>query len=84
MHLSHAVPERKAIPTMDRETLLLALLFSVPPAIGLVGFFTILLGNGPVNPWGAAIGAVVAAAIFLLVLKASGGEPSEDVDGTGG
>lgn len=65
---------------MERETLLYALLFSVPPAIGLMGFFTVLLGGGVVNPWGIAIGLAVGAGLFALVAKAAEDRPVEAAD----
>lgn len=53
---------------MDRRVLGYALLFSVPPGVGLVGFLTVLLGDGPVNPMAAAVGGAVAFVLFLLIV----------------
>ena len=80
---------------MDRRIIAWALLFSVPPAIGLTGFLTVMLGDGPVNPMGALVGAGLGLVLFLLVVVGAGrgatdidGEfdtnPPDDADGTDG
>lgn len=45
-----------------------ALLFAVPPAVGVTGYASMLMGGRLVEPAAIAVGAVVGGAIFALVL----------------
>lgn len=47
-----------------------ALLFAVPPGVGVTGYASILIGEGLVEPTAVAVGAVTAAVIFAVVLGA--------------
>lgn len=47
-----------------------ALLFAVPPGIGVTGYAAILIGEGLVNPTAVAAGLATAGAIFGVVLAA--------------
>lgn len=47
-----------------------ALLFAVPPAAGVTGYASMLMGGRLVEPGAIAVGAVVGGGIFALVLGA--------------
>lgn len=47
-----------------------ALLFAVPPGVGVTGYASMLMGGRLVEPAAMAIGALVAGVIFALVLGA--------------
>ena len=47
-----------------------ALLFAVPPGVGVAGYASMLMGGRLVEPAAVGIGALVAAVIFALVLGA--------------
>lgn len=47
-----------------------ALLFAVPPGVGVTGYASILIGERLVEPTAIAVGAVTAAVIFAVVLGA--------------
>ena len=47
-----------------------ALLFSVPPGIGVTGYASMLMAGRLVEPMAVATGGLVAAVIFALVLGA--------------
>lgn len=47
-----------------------ALLFAVPPGVGVTGYASILIGESLVEPTAVAVGAVTAAVIFAVVLGA--------------
>lgn len=53
---------------LSREALGWALLFSVPPGVGVTGYVTMVIERGPVDPVAVAVGAVTTLAIFTLVL----------------
>jgi len=70
-------PDRRAYagdgPTdgMDREALAYALLFSVPPGIGMTGFSVMATSGGLINPVAALIGVATFGAIFAFVYVAA-------------
>ncbi|PSP83419.1 hypothetical protein BRC83_06930 [Halobacteriales archaeon QS_1_68_17] len=71
---------------MKREGLVWALVLSVPPGIGVVGFTTVLTGGGLVTSTGAVAGAVTTAVIFLFVAAATAmgeADARSPRDGTG-
>lgn len=45
-----------------------ALLFSVPPAVGVTGYATMVIGRGPVDPVAVVAGGLTFAVVFALVL----------------
>ena len=45
-----------------------ALLFSVPPAVGVTGYAAMVAGEGGVGPTALMTGALVGGVIFALVL----------------
>ncbi len=47
-----------------------ALLFAVPPGVGVTGYASMLMGGRLVEPAAIAVGAAVAGLIFALVLGA--------------
>ena len=47
-----------------------ALLFSVPPGLGVTGYASMLIGGRLVEPTAVAIGTVTAGVIFAVVLGA--------------
>lgn len=47
-----------------------ALLFAVPPGVGVAGYASMLMGGRLVEPAAVGIGALVAAVIFAVVLGA--------------
>lgn len=47
-----------------------ALLFAVPPGVGVAGYASMLMGGRLVEPLAVGLGALVAAVIFALVLGA--------------
>jgi hypothetical protein len=47
-----------------------ALLFAVPPGVGVTGYASMLMGGRLVEPMAVGIGALVAGAIFAVVLGA--------------
>lgn len=56
---------------MNREALAYALLFSVPPAIGMTGFSVMATSGGLINPIAALIGVVTGTIIFSFVYVAA-------------
>jgi hypothetical protein len=70
-------PDRRAYagdgPTdgMDREALAYALLFSVPPAVGMTGFSVMATSGGLINPVAALVGAATFGIIFAFVYVAA-------------
>lgn len=56
---------------MDREALGYALLFSVPPGIGMTGFSVMATTGGLLNPLALAIGFITTAIIFGFVYVAA-------------
>lgn len=47
-----------------------ALLFAVPPGVGVTGYAAMLLGGRLIEPMAVAAGTVTAAAIFAVVVGA--------------
>ena len=45
-----------------------ALLFSVPPGVGVTGYAAMVAGEGSVGPTALATGGLTFAVVFLLVL----------------
>lgn len=45
-----------------------ALLFAVPPAVGVAGYVSMLAGGGELVPIAVAAGGLVAIVVFTLVL----------------
>ncbi len=68
-------------PMMDRTTLSYALLLSIPPGVGVVGFTAMMSGGGLVQPVGVLAGTIVAVAIFIVVFLGASGEDPEPVEG---
>jgi len=63
---------------MDRQALAYALLFSVPPAIGMTGFSVMATTGGLINPVAALIGVATWVIIFAFVyVAATRGQPDE-------
>lgn len=56
---------------MDRETVLWALVFSVPVGVGMIGFVADVLGGSALNPLAIAAGAVVALVLFTIIAFAA-------------
>lgn len=56
---------------MHREALAYALLFSLPPGIGMTGFSVMATGGGVLNPVAIGIGVVTTAIIFTFVYVAA-------------
>lgn len=56
---------------MNREALAYALLFSVPPGIGMTGFSVMATSGGLINPVAALIGAATFGIIFAFVYVAA-------------
>ena len=52
---------------MDRETLLWALVFSVPPGVGIVGFATYVIADGVLEPLAVVAGSATTLVIFSVV-----------------
>lgn len=70
---------------MNRETLFWALVFSVPPGVGIVGFATFVLGSGAVDPLAIAAGAATTLAIFaVFALAVASGSADEERGDDGG
>ena len=64
---------------MDRETLLWALVFSVPVGVGITGFAARVINEGVLNPLAVAAGAGTALLLFsILAYGFSGGSPDEE------
>lgn len=56
-------------PTMVSRTAVgWALLFAVPPGVGVTGYASMLMGGRLVEPLAIVVGGLVAAVIFSLVL----------------
>lgn len=55
-----------------------ALLFSVPPGVGVTGYTTMVIGRGPLDPVAVATGGFTALVIFMLVLGAQLTGSAED------
>lgn len=53
---------------VSRATLGWALLFAVPPAVGVTGYATMVIGGSLVEPRALAAGSLVFAVVFALVL----------------
>lgn len=54
-----------------------ALLFAVPPGIGVTGYATMVIGEGTLEPLALATGAGTAAIIFAVVLGSQLGGSAE-------
>lgn len=55
-----------------------ALLFSVPPAVGVTGYASIVIGRGTVDPMAIAAGGLTFGVVFALVLGSQlTGSPEE-------
>ncbi|MFB6353334.1 MAG: hypothetical protein ABEJ92_04545 [Halobacteriales archaeon] len=52
----------------SREALGWALLFAVPPAVGVTGYATMVIGEGLFDPRAWLAGGLVFAVVFSLVL----------------
>lgn len=52
---------------MDRETVLWALVFSVPPGVGITGFAAFVIGRGFLDPLAVVAGLVTTLVLFALV-----------------
>lgn len=64
---------------MNRETLFWALVFSVPPGVGIVGFAAYVIGRSFLDPLAVAAGAATTLVIFSVVAFAvSSGSADED------
>lgn len=53
---------------MSRAAVGWALLFAVPPGVGVTGYATMVVGTGTVPPLALLAGGVTTAVIFALVL----------------
>jgi hypothetical protein len=63
---------------MNREALAYALLFSVPPGIGMTGFSVMATSGGLINPVAALVGVATFGIIFTFVyLAATRGQADE-------
>jgi hypothetical protein len=56
---------------MNREALAYALLFSVPPGIGMTGFSVMATTGGLINPVALLVGFATAGIIFSFVYVAA-------------
>lgn len=54
----------------SREAVGWAVLFSVPPGVGVTGYATMVVGRGPLDPVAIATGALTTVVVFALVLGA--------------
>ncbi|MDZ7702396.1 MAG: hypothetical protein U5J98_10240 [Halobacteriales archaeon] len=54
-----------------------ALLFAIPPGVGVTGYASMLMGGRLIEPGAIAVGAVVGGSIFALVLGAQLGGSAE-------
>lgn len=55
---------------LSRRAVGWALLFSVPPGVGVTGFVTAVIGQNTVEPMAVLAGATTAVLLFALVLLA--------------
>ncbi len=53
---------------MNRTHLGYALLLSIPPGLGVTGFATHAIGEGPVAPMAIVAGVLVTVVVFALVV----------------
>ena len=64
---------------MNREALAYALLFSIPPGIGMTGFSVMATSGGLINPVAALVGAATFGVIFAFVyVAATRGQANEN------
>lgn len=69
---------------MDRETFAWALVFSVPPGVGIAGFAAFVIGRGEFDPMAILAGFGTTLVIFVIVAYAfSVGSADEDREGGG-
>lgn len=80
--MSPAANPRPAMTPWDRRALGYALLFSVPPGLGVTGFTTNATGGGLYTTPALVAGAATWAIIFGLVMTAVAFGPDEE-DGEG-
>ena len=64
---------------MNRESLFWALVFSVPPGVGIVGFATYVMAGDALEPLAVVAGAATTLVIFSVFAYATGsGSADED------
>lgn len=67
---------RETSNCLDPTTVGYALLFSIPVGVGVSGATMRMTGGGALDPLVALPGAVTATAVFLFVLVAARGDPT--------
>lgn len=68
---------------MNRESLFWALVFSVPPGVGIVGFATYVMAGDALEPLAIVAGAATTLVIFSVIAFAvSSGSANEEREGT--
>lgn len=68
---------------MDRERLAWALVFSVPPGVGIVGFAAHVMNQGVLNPVAVGAGALTTLVIFSIVAYAASVGSADESRGDG-